>query len=269
MKEAGIKEAQVMERQTAHIKEFVENNVVKADDSGSECPDGRYTAEQSKGKIRIFGADIGVIMAVRAAINTANKARKTEDRIEASTEDLFRKYSLFLKTELGDGAKITFHTDDSGHEIGCGHIAKAASGDYEEEYGVSASEAQKIWDTTLAFENNGGHTQSQELKGEHKEKGVLLVRSNKYSVNSRDPKQPNSNEMYFVVDTVRTEIFLQKVASNMGIKGVDYDLLSNAYDQQVAVSARLLAPGKPQYSVTFSADGAPKVEYLSIIQGDK
>jgi hypothetical protein len=242
---------EIMEKQTAQVKDFVEKNIVEANDNGCECPDGRYTKEQSKGRIRLFGADLGILMSIRAALT-----KKEED---FSTKAIIDRYYNFIKKERGEETKIFYHTDDHSPfpNIGCGHVAKAASGQYDELYGMRANDAQEIWDEIEKFP----YSECQTLTGDHKEQGILLISSDKFSINSQDD---GKNQMYFVVDVDRSNELLARVAEGIEIDEFTAKDLQNEYWKQVNATSTLLAAGLPQYKVSLNGAG-PQVSFAGIV----
>jgi hypothetical protein len=168
-------------------RQFIEANKIKADNSKAVCGDGRFTPEQSKGYIRMFGGDEGLLMAIQGGI--------TELGIEISYTELVARLGASLRAERGDDAVIGVHTDTHNlgpDEIGCGHIAKAVEGQAKHKH-VKPEHVINLHNEILS-----GEHEKVVLDGHHAEEAVLLVYGRDWSVNSFDGEQ-----MYFVVDIDR------------------------------------------------------------------
>ncbi|HZQ29710.1 MAG TPA: hypothetical protein VFA93_01360 [Patescibacteria group bacterium] len=235
----------------SEVSEFIRaDNKVKANNSILECGDGRYTAEQGKGGIRIFGGDFGALMAIKAVL-------KVED-VEIKDRDLIEKY-LNASKEIGRDGKIHFHTDSHNKvpSIGCGHIAKADSGQFRFLYGLEAQEVEDLYTELLHLGED--EKNNVVLEGDHKEKGVLFVKSeeNLWSVNSF-----NGQKMYFVIDQSRIEKYFDDLIPKLGIERLTSSEVKSMYDQQMAITARLLAHGLEKFDVKFNKNGDFAVEPL-------
>jgi hypothetical protein len=244
--ETGRKIENNMENLEA-TKAFVERNKVESNNYGCECVDGRYTADQSEGRIRMFGGDLGVLLAIRGSL--------TEKGEDFSTKGLIERYVDVIKEERGEDAKLLIHTDEH-NPIGCGHANHIAKGEHEESYEVRPDDAKELWEELKNYD----HSECKILPGDHKEKGVLLVYGNKFSVNSSD-----ESEMYFVVDVDRTNDWLTKVAEKMEIDDITPQNLQDVYWKQAACSSSILAAEKPQYKVEFDDEGNSSVSFVNYV----
>jgi hypothetical protein len=246
-------------RQQIEAENFVETNIVKANDSRVECGDGRYRSEQSQGAIRAFGADFGIIMAIAGTLK--------KEGITLNPDKIVSTYVDSVKDIRGEDARIYFHTDSSHPipEIGCGHIKKASSKETEELYAPLVSdEVSTLYESFIVNERSRVTT----LEGDHKEKAVLLVYGSnyeedpKFSVNSSD----GEGNMYFVVDMQRTGRFIKKVFPHFSkglTKYVPSDKVIQTYLDQMGSTASLLASNLDQFKVNISDDGDSSLTQLA------
>ncbi len=229
-----------------NVESFIKKNLVKADNSGAACPDGRYTKDQDNGWIRIFGAHLGVCMAVMASFR--------EKEIAFSYDEVFSKTKLALLATTGKEFKLQAHTDDH-KEIGCGHVEQAVSGKYEELYGIKRKDALSIWEKAKKDNSVNWIT----LHGGHKEKGILLLESTEYTVHSQDEKQ---KEMYFVIDVLRTNDLLMSFSQKANFKGITTEDIVKNYWRQARATSSILAKGLPQFEVKIDKTGNFTTEFL-------
>ncbi len=233
-----------------NIEKFIKENLVKADNSGAACPDGRYTINQDNGWIRLFGAHLGVFMAVMASLQKKS--------IVFSPKEAFLKTKLALLEIIGSEIKLQAHTDDH-KNIGCGHIEQAASGKYEDLYEINAKFALFIWEEAKKDKSINWVT----LEGGHKEKGVLFIKSESFTVHSQDKKQ---EEMYFVIDVLRTNELLTKFGQKINIKGIKTEDIIKNYWKQAKATSLILAKGLPQFEVKIDKNGNFYAEFLGPVE---
>lgn len=100
------------------------------------------------------------------------------------------------------------------------------------------------------------------LKGEHKERGVLVVMGKQYTIRSFDPEQ---DSMYFVFNKTLAEERKRKIVKAMGIDGSTYQDLGNIYEKQLSVTLGLLAGGLPIFEVNADTN-VPTVQYKGLIE---
>ncbi|HYM65485.1 MAG TPA: hypothetical protein VES68_03315, partial [Candidatus Sulfotelmatobacter sp.] len=105
------------------VKKFVKENLVSAVSKDFiVCGDDRHESEQSKDGTRIFGADMGVLMAQEATL-------KDEEQ-DISPKELVAAYAQVKRELYGEKAGLDYHCDAHNHEkgeFGCGHIKHAAN----------------------------------------------------------------------------------------------------------------------------------------------
>ncbi len=144
------------------------------------------------------------------------------------------------------------HTDPDRHTrnglIGCGHLAKAAADFLCEEYGVDGNDMKRLIEHARSIVDIAPHLDMVNLLGDHKEAGVLVVKSASYTVHSSSTK---SERMYFVYDQERDLIFMRDLVDTMKIKGVSFEDMKREADSQLQVTLGHLAKGLPIYTISF------------------
>lgn len=244
----GMMEVDIMDTPditTKSVEEFAKENRVDADNSRRSCGDDRFEASQSKGAVRIFGGDEGILTAIKAA------AKKAEVDVEA--KDLVSKYSQILKKLYGDESKIEVHTATHALEtgaIGCGFMDKAinVSGLHQD---LSNQDAKEIHEAILSVPH-----EEVVLGGEHAAKSVLLVHGNQWSVNSKDQKEQN-----FVVDVDRATDFLRTITPMFEVYGLKAEDTISEFESQMNKTAEQLASGLNIYDINFDVQGHPTATF--------
>ncbi len=219
----------------SEAKRYVGKNILTVAE-GRECVDGRYDQRRTEGPLGRAGADVGYVMGLLYLKNEGIINLTAEECVDA-----------VYKAVTKDGGKFYAHTDhhakEKGNLIGCGHIMGATLPENSELYGVNPSDVVNslnyIHDITK-HEN----LEEPELKGEHEEKGVLVVNSDNYVVDHHD-----ENKMYFVYDKKLDLAFVDKLAEEMNIPGVTIENFTKALDHQTDATLKELAPGKPIFKV--------------------
>lgn len=224
------------------ITEFVKRNTVPADNSKVECSDGRYTPEQSNGAIRVFGADFGILASI---------VKAAKDKGAGMTEEgILSRYQVALEHRENErDGTLHFHTD--GHskehgEVGCGHIKRL----------IKEEGMEELFGKLTAYKNK-----ETVLMGKHEEKGVLLVYSNEKSVNSFDPE---TEEMYFVVDMQRIKEYIEKITPKLSIPHISPEDVWNSYQNQMLATASILAPNQKMFRVSFEGE-EPEIRFEGTI----
>jgi hypothetical protein len=244
---------------TDAVEAFVKENVVSADSSRVECGDGRYTAEQSQGAIRAFGADFGMVLAFASAVRG--------NGVEFSNDNLVSSYLNAIKAERGEDAKLYLQTDDHNEKsggIGCGHVYQASKPENEGKYGnLKSNEVKELYESMLLNPS----AKLTVLNGEHLEKAVLLVYAGdadaepKFSVNSSD----GMGNMFFIADMDGIKRYMEKfvprMANELGIE-VTPEQVWQSYEEQQNATAGILAGGLDTYRVEIDDLGSATTEKL-------
>ena len=193
----GVSSAKTIQADVPATKAYIKENTVAAK-AGRKCVDGRYKSTDATGMIARAGGDCGYVMALMAI----SKKKK----LGLTPEQCFNEvYRVIHNTLHGAFCVHTDHhvdpegTTNSDHVhktiIGCGHLSKAASQRFLKRYDLENNDVKKI----IAYVRNVAEIDKNiamiNLDGEHKEQGVLVIKSNSHTVNATDGKH-----MYFVYD---------------------------------------------------------------------
>lgn len=247
------------------VYEFVKENLVTANDRRMACADGRYKPEQSKGAIRVFGADMGILMAIGATLKDMGVSLPASEIVEKYAK---AKQGLYDLDVVDSDFVLDYHCDTHSHEagdIGCGHIAKAANPANEGLYGsINAQEVRELFDAFT--ENPKSHLTV--LEGQHEEEGVIFVRGSSdkvdYSVNSSGGKK---GKMFFVVDPARTEGYIDSISGLFSeglVNPINPEDVKRNYSIQMQSTAKLLNADKlPWYNAAINNNGHFILEQVS------
>lgn len=227
------------------VKLFAKENRVPANNDLIACGDGRYKSEQSRGGIRLFGADTGVLMAILAAAN--------KNSIQITTPDMYRDFKPAVKAVRGEGAEVEYHSK-------CGHEGKSSDEANEGKYlNLKPQDVRGIHEAL----KKDPDAHEVHLEGEHAEVGVLIVDNdpdteNPYSVNSQD----KDGRMFFVVDAGRNKKYVEDIVAALNVDGITAEDVNEALSAHTGATASLLAAGLERYHVVFDKQGEPQVTLL-------
>lgn len=232
------------------VKDFVIKNRVPAK-KGAICVDGRYSPKYS-GMMARPGGNFRGIMTLLAL---RKKHKLTVGQVVDQAVEAVEKM----------GITFNMHTDrhanpDDLTSIGCGHIAKAANPETATMYGVKGDDIKQALIYLRIKLEGKKYYNMVNLKGEHEEKGVLVITGSKKTVNHFDPK---TKEMYFVFDKIRDEEYTKKLWKNLKIKNIKYEEFKKISDTQLNATLKNLAKGLPVYEVN-----ADKKELIIKFLGD-
>lgn len=249
------------EQALEEARAFVDANVILAR-PGRKCVDGRYKPGQADGKIARPGGDWGYVEVLLAL--------REEGVIDLSPEACIYAVLHAVK-QIGD--TFCMHTDHHADptrayhkntSIGCGHIAKAAEPKNASLYVLSSEDVKKALLYTRELDAiDDKSIDMVRLRGEHKERGVLIINSEKYTVWSSDKE----NVMYFIYDKTRDEAFMKKLVKTLAIEGLFYKDFKRVSDIQLQATLELLAAGKPMFEITFD-DATSEVRFLGNVSGE-
>lgn len=247
-----------MDTQIDQTIEYVTKSIVQAR-SGRKCVDGRYLPDQACGQIARPGGDSGYVMALMA-VNRKRKLGLTPE------ECLSAVYNSVTKNK----GKFFMHTDHkcdpNSHThnglIGCGHLAKAASRTRSRRYDVASKDVKTMVHYARFLCNVSADIEMVNLEGDHQEKGVLVVRSDKYTVLADNPKLAR---MYFVYDQDRDLEFMRELVDSLKIPGVTFEEMKKESDLQLNQTLQNIAGGLPVYEIAFLNESEPVVTYMSSV----
>lgn len=240
-------------------RKYILQNIVEARE-GRKCVDGRYLPSQGSGMIARPGGDCGYVMALLAV----NKKKG----LGLTPEQCFNKvYKVVSKVANGHFCMHTdHHTDpDTQHHnglIGCGHVAKAALKDLSAEYDINSEDVERFVNYARNIADILPSLEMINLEGEHEESGVLVIRSDKYTVNAEDP---DLRQMYFVYDEQRDYDYLAYLVKEMAVTGVSFEEMKKESDLQLAATLHNLAKDLPVYNITFNGK-TPEVTFASFVK---
>jgi hypothetical protein len=242
------------------VREYVEMNIVAVRE-GRKCVDGRYLPTQASGMIARPGGDCGYVMALMAV--------NREKRLGLTPEECFNAVYKVLVHELRGAFYL--HTDHHAHSIhhpisaiedrnliGCGHLMKAASQKSRKRYNIVAKDARRLILYTRNIAAINDKLEVVHLSGHHEERGVLVIKSDQFTVN---PYNFESKEMYFVYDESRDNEFMHKLVKELNLPVVTFEDLKKESDKQLQATLQNLAKGLPIYSADL-ASSKPNVSYI-------
>lgn len=238
-------------------QKYVEQNIVRAQ-YGRKCVDGRYLPSQATGMIARPGGDCGYVMTLMAV--------SEKKGLNLSPEECFNAvYNALINL----GEKFSMHTDHNVDPdistrnglIGCGHLAKAANEMLCKAYDVSAKNIEALVNYARELSRRDSSLELINLIGQHTEKGILVVDSEEYTVNAR---QPDLDLMYFVYDELRDNNFMRKLVEELHLPDVSFEEIKKESDIQLQATLHNLAKGLPVYKMQV-IDSKPTVTYLSTV----
>lgn len=241
----------------SQVEAYIASSTIAAK-HGRKCVDGRYLPDQATGMIARPGGDGGYVMALMGL----NKKKK----LGLTPEQCFNAVYKAVADDSGFCMHTDRHTDpDKLHHrglIGCGHLAKAASRRFCNNYDVSSEDVEKVIKYARNIHEISPTIKMVNLEGEHQEKGVLIINSDNYTVLADNPKL---KQMYFVYDQQRDNAFMKKLVKEISIEGVSYEDLKTESDLQLHATLQILAANLPIYQITF--DGKkPQVTFVGKVE---
>jgi hypothetical protein len=258
MSRFSFRRAQVREvPNLGNVKAYVQQSIVPAHD-GRKCVDGRYYPNQGTGMIARPGGDCGYVMALLAA-----SERKG---LHLPPEHCFNIIYKIVSKNNG----FSMHTDhacdpdEKTHRglIGCGHLAKAATKKLSKDYDVKSDDIKRIVLYARNIHEITQNLQMINLNGEHQERGVLVIKSEEYSILADNP---TLNQMYFIYDEQRDNAFLKKLVSEIGLAEITYEDLKRESDIQLQATLQNLAAGLPIFEVRFE-NKEPQITFIDYVR---
>lgn len=240
-------------QQDAEVLDFVIKNKVRAK-RGFICVDGRYAPGKYSGMLARPGGNfrgIMVLLALRKRLKLT--VGQIVDQAVNAVEAM--------------GIPFSMHTDTHHHEdeanlgdIGCGHIGKAEDPKSAPDYKVDPVDVHNALIYLRIKLEGKRYYELQELNGDHKEKGTLIITGTKYTVNHWDKK---TGEMYFVFDKARDDLYTQQLYENFKFRfpRLTFKEFKQLADIQLDATLKHLAKGMPIYEVNL--DGKePQVKFV-------
>lgn len=240
------------------IEIFVNENKYEIDQTQwylSRCIDGRYETIEGLEPLAKPGADIGDLM-VMLSTNTQYALNLTPEIIlEVLIETVSGKENLRIHT---DGHNCHSH-DKREQCLGCGHLKQAALDPVA--YGLEKEHIEFIFKALEQFKTDG--IKNDVLEGDHMEKAVIILKSQKFSIAPKRKKNEYIDECFIyhkTFDDRRRRLLAQNLLVH--IKSDDemteehiYEILTTVSDQQLFETVSRLAPEYPIYKVEIDDEG--------------
>lgn len=220
----------------------------------ARCVDGRYNGDSEPGAIAMPGADLNLLFAGLGACNRIDVQIYPEAILEALIHTVGGVKNIRLHTD------VHAESEDRGPAMGCGHV-KNALFDYET-YKLNWDQAQFIMATIPALVAAGA--KQDVLAGNHQETAVLIVESEHFSIKPSFVSTKNPLQAFVYQKTLTEDRFRQfsrqllPVIREAGLSISDITLdrvIRETAEAQLKETLARLAPGKPVYNVTITADG--------------
>lgn len=203
--------------------------------------------EHEASAARFPGADAGLVMTLIAAVPDMPVARAVE---------LVGEYAH------RQGRKLLFHEGVPNHGgFGCGLVDAASQEENEKDYGLLSSKVREMVDILKVLPQQQERVEVPVLKGKHREKAVVVVRSLTETVNPND-----GVDEYFRYDEDRhmLELFnLTYFLNHHGVAVTDEQMREKAIKQKDA-TVKLLANGLPVYRIDLR-NGKREVSELGVV----
>lgn len=239
------------------VFEFVKKELVPVNHELAACADGRTPKEVSRGGVRMFGGDYGMVLAFAAALRSEGTFLEPDEIVE--------RYYRAVREIRGENTKLFYHSDEHAHKegkLGCGHAREASDPKNDGLYGVTSIEAKALYDSFASHP----HSNISILEGNHDEKGVLVVEANgkdqTHSVNSRNKR----GDKFYVVEPARIDALIDATAplfSRGLMVAVDPEDVKAKYKMQQNATSELLGADKlPTFRVGFKPNGDFMMEQL-------
>ena len=252
-----------------HIEDWV--HLVKNPEQ-AQCIDGRRTDKESNFSPSVAWAHIWQLAAALAVLEETSIPQTRTDYKDAVL-DILIKYAGWVD-------KFSFHNDD-GHcekwEIGCGHINLLLSDKTREKYGLSDRSAVFIKNTMDNMETPSDNDKMpiiNTLHWGHKEKWVLIVRWEHYSVHAnvdnhqlfvytQDMAESSNRE---IAKWIYNEFVRDNKASSLTVDAIT-EMLQAKTETHLLETAGALANWLPMYTVRFRRNW--EIEYLHKINPEE
>ena len=238
---------------TEDILQFVTKNKVRSK-RGFICVDGRYAPGKYSGMLARPGGNfrgIMVLLALKKRLNLT--VGQIVDQAVNAVEAMGIPFSMHTDSH--------HHEDESNYgDIGCGHIAKAEDPKSASDYKVNPLDVHNALIYLRIKIEGKKYYELQQLTGDHKERGVLIITGTKFTVNHWDKE---GGEMYFVFDRARDDIYTQLLYDNFKYRfpRLTFKEFKQLADIQLNATLKNLAKGLPIYEVNL--DGRePQVKFV-------
>ena len=230
-------------------RSFVEKNMIPAHNSRC-CIDGRYPHGDVPACARP-GGDPGYFMEILAGLRKIG--------FNLNSQNAQAVLDTIIDT-LGGPTKIDWHTDEHSNGVagGCKHIANARNN--PNDYGLTGGDAELIEQTLLRLKSQGGN--EIVLKGEHKERAVLILNSRDLSINHQGEDGDQVFVYHKAIDQEQRDILVQAVSARFGLDNAELlEATNTASANQLEATADVVAKNLPRY-IASRVDGELMVVQL-------
>jgi hypothetical protein len=215
--------------------EFVNTNIIPAQ-PGRKCFSGRYSQEQNTGMIARPGADFGYIMAMLGYNYEQKLGLSVPDCVKAVYEAVIALDGVFyMHTD-------DTHSSDHPYSIGCSHAFNPTNESKAITYDIQASDVQEA--LQLLINNPEMPVTITTLSGTHTEKGVLIIKSEEYTVLSQA-----KGTAYYIYDKKRDDIFIKSLVEKITIGDIVYENFQRIATLQLSATLQAEAKGLPIFEV--------------------
>jgi hypothetical protein len=215
--------------------EFINDNIVPVK-TGRKCFSGRYNSPDYSGMISRPGADFGYVMAMLGY--------NSEQKLGFTVNDCVMAVYNAIKDLDGH---FYIHTDDTHNDtlpysIGCSHAFNPTTESVATTYDLPAQDVQEA---LLLLKNSPDmDITGVTLSGNHDEEGVLIVKSEEFSVNTQD-----ENHMYYVYDKKRDDLFIKLLVEKITLTDLVYENFQRVATLQLGATLQMEAKGLPIFEV--------------------
>jgi hypothetical protein len=225
----------------ASIASFTEKNITFAK-PGRKCIDGRYVVDEHSGMIARPGADFGYVMALLGY----NDEQKLGLSVKRCVEAVYKAVTTL-------DSEFYMHTDiasnpDLAYPIGCGHITCALNSDIAHTYGLEVDQVQEA--LQILKNNSEMPVTTVTLEGDNKASGVLIVKSQEYTLDSH-----TEDSMFFVYDKKRDDLFIKDLIPYLEIPEIVYENFQRVATLQLGATLQAMAKDLPIFEVTIDETG--------------
>jgi hypothetical protein len=139
------------------------------------------------------------------------------------------------------------HTDENSNSpylIGCRHVTQSMDPDVARTYGLNPSEIQHA--VELLKNTEQMPITMVPVTGESQEEGILIIKNEEYTVNSRE-----SDHMYFIYDKKRDDLFIKRLVEKLAVTALVYENFQRVSTLQLGATLQAIAKGLPIFEVTI------------------
>jgi hypothetical protein len=215
--------------------EFVNDNLIPTT-LGRKCFSGRYNTDQNTGMIARPGADFGYVMAMLGYNYEQKLGFSVQECVKAVYDAIIAiDGTFYMHTD-------DTHTKNSPYSFGCSHAMNATNESISTTYDIQALDVQEA--IRLLQDNTDMPISITTLSGNHREEGVLIVKSEEYTVNTHD-----DTHRYYIYDKKRDDLFIKTLVENISISDLVYENFQRVATLQLGATLQAEAKGLPIFEI--------------------